>query len=794
MKRNFPIILLCLFFSGLHAQTTRYVKPVSSGTGDGSSWADASSDLQSLIDASTANDEIWVAAGIYKPFKNPVTGSTANPNDRDNTFLLKDGVKIYGGFTGIETALSQRNWQTNTTILSGDIGTPNNSSDNCYHVVLSVSDGATTLLDGMTITAGKADGTGAIDVEGSGTNITRKDGGGFQDFTSSVSITNCTFAANNATGFGGGLYNNNSFSVFSNCFFSGNTANSGGALYSYQGSVTFTKCIFSNNTATKGGGVYNFNSATLTGCVFAGNIAASVGNSTGGAIANDVSSKPITNCVFTGNSSDSASCINNFISSPVITNCTFSGNSSANNIIIGNTVFSFPEIRNSVIWGGEAVYNSPNSDITISYTDIQGGYTGTGNINANPLFADASDPDGPDNSWGTEDDGLKLQCSSPALDAGSNALVPGGITSDITGAVRIQNGTVDMGAYEGTASASYVLATVNSSDTRVQAGTVTYGNCSNLIATVSSTGANPISGTTTAKVWIEAAQPNQFVKRHYEITPAANASTSTGRIKLYFNQAEFDAFNAVNTVKLPTGPADAAGKANLLVEKRPGISSDGTGLPGTYTGGVITIDPVDADIVWNSTYSRWEISIDVAGFSGFFVKVISDIPLPVKWLEVSASLDARQYASIRWQVQEYFVSHYEIEKSSDGISFVTIGRVNSNGDGQNLYRFTDDQVLQGTAYYRIRQTDNDGRVTYSNILKLSAGSAERLYAFPSPFKDGFTVQTNKTQTALLLDTKGSLIKRVQLTAGSNYIPCNNLVPGVYLLRSADGEVQKLIKQ
>ena len=73
---------------------------------------------------------------------------------------------------------------------------------------------------------------------------------------------------------------------------------------------------------------------------------------------------------------------------------------------------------------------------------------GTGNLSTNPLFTNASDPDGADNIFGTPDDGLKPQLTSPAINVGSNAAVSSGITTDITGAARIQNGTVDMGAYE----------------------------------------------------------------------------------------------------------------------------------------------------------------------------------------------------------------------------------------------------------------------------------------------------------------------------------------------------------
>ena len=106
---------------------------------------------------------------------------------------------------------------------------------------------------------------------------------------------------------------------------------------------------------------------------------------------------------------------------------------------------------------------------------------------------------------------------------------------------------------------------------------------------------------------------------------ATGAATATARVTLYFTQAEFDAFNAVNPVDLPTGSGDAGGKANLLVEKRSGVSANGSGSPQSFCGSIVTINPVDTDIVWNAILGRWEVTLDVTGFSGFFIKTISTV-------------------------------------------------------------------------------------------------------------------------------------------------------------------------
>jgi Concanavalin A-like lectin/glucanases superfamily len=147
--------------------TIRYVKPTATGTGNGTSWANASANLQAMINASAPDDALWVAAGTYKPTTYP-TGCTGCSNTKEYTFHLQNGVRLYGGFAGTETSLASRDWVTNSTILSGDLNgddvvsgsgatlTITNQSENVYHVVLSVSDDNTTVLDGFTITGGSA--------------------------------------------------------------------------------------------------------------------------------------------------------------------------------------------------------------------------------------------------------------------------------------------------------------------------------------------------------------------------------------------------------------------------------------------------------------------------------------------------------------------------------------------------------------------------------------------------------------------------------------------------------------
>ena len=270
-----------------------YVTP--GGTGDCSSWTNACT-LKTALTTAVSSDEIWVAAGTHKP------GTL-----RTDTFQLKNGVAVYGGFAGTETARDQRNSVTNVTILSGDIGAAGNS-DNTYHVVTGTT-GAT--LDGFTITAGNANGVSPSNL-----------GGGMYNYYGSPTLTNVTFSGNSAASGGGGMYNHYlSNPTLTNVTFSGNSATSGGGgMYNdYLSDPTLTNVTFSGNSTQYGGGMYNYySSPTLTNVTFGGNSAAS-----GGGMCNNYYSNPqIRNTIFWGNTAQQ---ISNYTSTPVVSNSVVQG-------------------------------------------------------------------------------------------------------------------------------------------------------------------------------------------------------------------------------------------------------------------------------------------------------------------------------------------------------------------------------------------------------------------------------------------------------------------------------------
>ncbi|MBS1732111.1 MAG: hypothetical protein JST02_02335, partial [Bacteroidetes bacterium] len=414
--RSLPVIIVLFFFCIDSEALVRYVKPGSAGTAPYLSWGTASNDLQAVINASSSGDQIWVAAGTYKPNRRADATGIITPNDRFNAFVLKPGVKIYGGFKGTELSLSARNYAVNVTTLSGDIGIATLNTDNCYHVVISAGSVGSAVLDGFTITRGNANG--ATDITVNAQTIYSDDGGGVFVTSSSPAIGNCKIISNLSSNHGGGLFIIFSLSAITNTSFTNNTAKYGGGMFNGIGSAgTISGCLFNGNSASiDGGGLFHGPLGPIANSVFSGNAA----TNSGGAIYINGFDASITNCIIAGN---------------VASN-------SGGGIFITNSGVRI--LINCVVWGNLANTTNNIGAGTISYSLIEGGYAGTGNINADPLFVNPL----PASSAPTTGGDYHLQRCSPALDVGNNAAIPGGITTDLDGNPRIFNTTVDMGAYE----------------------------------------------------------------------------------------------------------------------------------------------------------------------------------------------------------------------------------------------------------------------------------------------------------------------------------------------------------
>ncbi len=403
MKKVYILLIILICVINLTASTI-FVKYDAVGSNNGTSWTNAYVSLQSALDGSALDDEIWVAAGTYKPsYAYDLTNTS-----RYYHFRLKTGVKVYGGFVGNESLLTERDVNSNITILSGDLNGDDASNfanrlDNCYHVFYhptGYSLDLTALLDGFTIISGYANGNSTPT-----TDLTAR-GGGIYNYGGSPTINNCIFKDNYAY-YGGGIYNYGALPYISNCTLTSNKAQTwGGGIYNTAySSPTIINCLIVNNNAvTTGGGVYNYSPG---------------------------SNPTITNCTIANNSAVNCGGIRNYQVNATVNNCIIWGNTSSTNpqqiLITGGT-------------GGTITLN--NCCLPSGSTSYDGTPTFNNCINSDPGFVNTSGGD------------FSICGISPCADAGNDLYISESYDIRGFGFARKLNknseaaGTVDIGAYE----------------------------------------------------------------------------------------------------------------------------------------------------------------------------------------------------------------------------------------------------------------------------------------------------------------------------------------------------------
>lgn len=440
----------------------RVDKASTSPAPDGSSWADAYTTLQDAILHSAILDgcQIWVREGVYNEARTSTIGGV-----NSGALVLLPNVALYGGFDGTETQLHERDWVANPTIIDGSASRGGQAA---YHVVYG---GQNAVLNGFTVTGGNANAVpGGVDIHSIG--------GGLLAWGATMRVENCVFTANTAEYGGaiavasaGGLFENcsvwdnsaavgaggafsfNAAPIFNNCHFDQNTGAYSGAVDVWLGSPRFERCVFSWNNGIYGGGLFVWNSAPrFKACSFfdnvgdlgSGSVFSYESDSTfdgcrftredgfyGGALSNWNCSPTVTNCVMEDGTSHLGAAMFNTGCDITVRNSTFVENTAA---AAGGAIFntnSACAAANAILYanGPDQAYHDGTGGVTMSYSDIQGGWPGTGNISGNPQL----------------DANRKPMPGSPCINTGSTAAAA---VNDIAGIERPTGAGADMGAFE----------------------------------------------------------------------------------------------------------------------------------------------------------------------------------------------------------------------------------------------------------------------------------------------------------------------------------------------------------
>jgi uncharacterized repeat protein (TIGR03803 family) len=306
LRRQLNIISRSLLLAGallLSAESSRaaviYVNAAATGSNNGTSWANAFTELVSGINTAHAGDQIWVAAGIYYPDYDPSTGT--HTGNRNLQFDLESNVSYFGGFSGTETAVYQSNWAVNRTVLSGNILQTGTFANNTKGIMAwgNQSEALTgAVVQGFVFAGGNADGA-------EDTNDTDA-GGAIYVGNGSLDVRFCTFVGNYAY-YGGAImldYQTGPGLTIENCLFANNTSVfNGGAIMaeSYGGSISISDCTFINNYGTAGSAVetneyfsYNFVNNLIFGNTGDGMYQVAFGPGSSGTSAYNVSQQALT--------------------------------------------------------------------------------------------------------------------------------------------------------------------------------------------------------------------------------------------------------------------------------------------------------------------------------------------------------------------------------------------------------------------------------------------------------------------------------------------------------------------
>ncbi len=263
--------------------------------------------------------------------------------------------------------------------------------------------------------------------------------------------------------------------------------------------------------------------------------------------------------------------------------------------------------------------------------------------------------------------------------------------------------------------------------------------------------------------------PGKRTRKVWKITPSQNNTSATYKVKLYISNTELGG-------ETPAG---------LKIIKSTAATTAAFALANTTSEATTVV--TDAGNGWHTYEATF------GGFSFFFLGG-NNVVVPAKWLAYQAHLNTTQNPVITWTVQESDVEKYEIQWSSNGVDFTTIGTVTSRGNGDNSYTFVHSTQLVNIAYYKIKQIGLNN-TAYTGVMKLNANKSKFVEAYPNPSFGNLMVRSSSVGNIVVSNTAGKVVLKAKIVNGIINLDVNKLSAGVYIIHNDFGAVPfKFIKQ
>jgi len=790
MCKGKMIILLVLLVQVTGLFSAVYYVSKTGDNSNGLTWASAYNEVQTAINAASNGDEVWVAKGKYTPTDtNPLGAGTAILN-RTKTFVIKNGIDVYGGFAGTETAINQRvnYWigQSNESILSGDLNNDDDYSrwetynqslikntENSYNVIYYYNVYTTTIVDGFTISGGNAN-----------KKVTGKpyhDGGGAHLTSSRAYLKNCRIIYNQAVNAAGAI-------TFS-----------GGELWDCV--ISRNRTVAQSTDAGDAGGVKLHNGGKLINSIVTDNYSVESSARGGGVCCSWRSpGHAIINCVIANNE----------------TNGTGAG--------IGNygTYSSYTKAYNTIVWGNIGDSQIGGTSMTLTYCGVEGGYTGTGNYTLNSENDAVNGP----NFYNSEAGDWRLRITSPLLNIGSNTYTstPVSVTTDILGNPRIIETIVDMGPYEhfyqvalqpdingiiyvksvasGTAdgsswenATSSLQGALDSDADQVWIAEGTYYPTENLPGMETDLraqsfilssdkqiyGGFPAEATTAENSTLDSRNTDEYLVFLTGDIGQPGLQDDNSYHVLY--SQNISSFTVLDGLIISGGNANGAsphdqGGAIYLVDSSPTIN--------------------DVDVEENQSDSGSEPIL----LSGESNPVITDSPglddtLPVELTSFTASMTSANFSCIQWRTASetnllgYNIYRNENEDINNALRINPSYIQATNNSTGSEYSYTDEEVeMNSTYYYWLESNEMDGLVEYFGPISIKISGHQEdiepvIFAselkgnYPNPFNPEttfeFYVKDGETATFEIYNLLGQVVKRtISIPAGKHEYVWNGL--------------------